>query len=52
MTITKNNELIRDLTRQDYLKFLRNELVPKEEDKKQSVFERMAQAFWKGGHKH
>ncbi len=52
VTITKNNELIRDLTRQDYLKLLRNELVPKEEDKKPSVFERMAQAFWKGGHKH
>ena len=52
VTITKNNELIRDLARQDYLKLLRNELVPKEEDKKQSFFERVAQAFWKGGHKH
>ena len=52
VTITKDNELIRDLARQDYLKLLRNELVPKEEDKKQSFFERVAQAFWKGGHKH
>lgn len=52
VTITKNNELIRDLARQDYLKLLRNELVPKEEGKKQSFFERVAQAFWKGGHKH
>ncbi|KLA48611.1 membrane protein [Ligilactobacillus ruminis S23] len=52
VTITKNNELIRDLARQDYLKLLRNELVPKEEDKKQSFFKRVAQAFWKGGHKH
>ena len=52
VTITKNNELIRDLARQDYLKLLRNELVPKEEDKKQSFFERVAQAFLKGGHKH
>lgn len=52
VTITKNNELIRDLARQDYLKLLRNELVPKEEDKKQSLFERVAQAFLKGGHKH
>ena len=52
VTITKNNELIRDLARQDYLKLLRNELVPKVEDKKQSFFERVAQAFWKGGHKH
>lgn len=52
VTITKNNELIRDLARQDYLKLLRNELVPKEEDKKQSFFEIVAQAFWKGGHKH
>lgn len=52
VTITKNNELIRDLTRQDYLKLLHNELVPKEEEKKPSFFEKMAQAFWKGGHKH
>ena len=52
VTITKNNELIRDLARQDYLKLLRNELVPKEEDKKQSFCERVAQAFLKGGHKH
>ena len=52
VTITKNNELIRDLARQDYLKLLRNELIPKEEDKKQSFFERVAQAFLKGGHKH
>lgn len=52
VTITKNNELIRDLARQDYLKLLRNELVPKEEDKKQSFLERVAQAFWKGGRKH
>lgn len=52
VTITKNNELIRDLTRQDYLKLLHNELVPKEEEKKLSFFEKMAQAFWKGGHKH
>lgn len=52
VTITKNNELIRDLTRQDYLKLLHNELVPKEEENKPSFFEKMAQAFWKGGHKH
>ena len=28
VTITKNSELLRDLTRHDYLKLLRNELIP------------------------
>lgn len=62
VTITKNNELIRNLTRQDYLKLLRDELIPKEENKRQSFFvnffEKLKQkrekrnAHRKGGHKH
>ena len=40
VTITKNNELIRNLTRQDYLKLLHNELVPAEEKKQKNVFVR------------
>ena len=62
VTITKNNELIRNLTRQDYLKLLRDDLIPKEENKRQSFFvnffEKLKQkrekrnAHRKGGHKH
>ncbi len=37
VTITKNNELIRNLTRQDYLKLLHNELVPAEEKKQKNT---------------
>ena len=40
VTITKNNELIRNLTRQDYLKLLHNELVTAEEKKQKNVFVR------------
>lgn len=40
VTITKNNELIRNLTRQDYLKLLHNELVPAEEKKQKNIFGR------------
>ena len=40
VTITKNNELIRNLTRQDYLKLLHNELVPAEEKKQKNIFVR------------
>lgn len=49
VTITKNNELIRDLARQDYLKLLRNELVPKEEDKKQSFLKEWPKPSGKEG---
>ena len=31
VTITNNNNLIRNLTREDYMKFLTAQLVPKEE---------------------
>lgn len=41
VTITKNNELIRNLTRQDYLKLLHNELVPEEEKKQKNIFVRI-----------
>ena len=37
VTITKNNELIRDLTQQDYRKLLYNELVPTQEEKTNAV---------------
>lgn len=52
VTITKNNELIRDLDQQDYLKLLYNDLVPKTEEKN-SVFTRFLTSFFnKGGRKH
>lgn len=34
VTITKNNELLRDLTREDYLKFLKANLIPADTDEK------------------
>lgn len=33
VTLTKNNELMRDLTREDYLKYLNSHLITQEEDK-------------------
>ncbi|MDV7758011.1 diadenylate cyclase CdaA [Liquorilactobacillus mali] len=36
VTITKNNELLRDLTRDDYLKLLKKELIVEEKDKKEN----------------
>ncbi|MGX5377903.1 diadenylate cyclase CdaA [Ligilactobacillus sp. LYQ135] len=53
VTITKNNELIRNLTRQDYLKLLRNELIPAEETEKKNAIVRFFEKHKpKGGRKH
>lgn len=53
VTITKNNELIRNLTRQDYLKLLRNELIPAEEAEKKNAIVRFFEKHKpKGGRKH
>lgn len=53
VTVTKNNELIRDLTQQDYLKLLRNELVPRQEEVKTNPVIRFIEGMIKGGgHKH
>ncbi|MCP0886322.1 diadenylate cyclase CdaA [Ligilactobacillus sp. WILCCON 0076] len=53
VTITKNNELLRDLTQQDYLKLLRNELVPKQEEMHNNPIARFFESVIKGGgHKH
>lgn len=41
VTITKNNELIRNLTRQDYLKLLHNELLPAADDHQKNIFMRL-----------
>lgn len=38
VTITKNNELLRDLTREDYLKFLKANLIPDENTDKHNLF--------------
>jgi diadenylate cyclase len=51
VTITKNNELLRDLTQQDYLKLLKNELIPKTESKNQGIL-RVIDGLFKGGKKH
>ncbi len=52
VTITKNSELIRDLSREDYLKFLRNELIPKDGNKKGNPVEQFFEGLFKGGAKH
>ena len=53
VTVTKNNELIRDLPQQDYLKLLRNELVPRQEEVKTNPVTRFIEGMIKGGgHKH
>lgn len=52
VTITKNNELIRDLTQQDYRKLLYNELVPTQEEKMNAVARFFTEIFGKRGQKH
>lgn len=52
VTITKNNELIRDLTQQDFRKLLLNELVPDRPEKNNTVAQFFTELFGKRGHKH
>ena len=52
VTITKNNELIRDLTQQDYRKLLYNELVPTQEEKTNAVARFFTEICGKRGQKH
>lgn len=52
VTITKNNELIRDLMQQDYRKLLYNELVPTQEEKTNTVARFFTEIFGKRGQKH
>ena len=52
VTITKNNELIRDLTQQDYRKLLYNELVPTQEEQTNDVARFFTEIFGKRGQKH
>ena len=55
VTITTNSELLRDLTQNDYLKLLRNELIPKQEVKNDNILTKFVDGFaksFKGGRKH
>lgn len=55
VTITKNSELLRDLTQNDYLKLLRNELIPKQEVKNDNILTKFVDGFaksFRGGRKH
>lgn len=55
VTITKSSELLRDLTQNDYLKLLRNELIPKQEVKNDNILTKFVDGFaksFKGGRKH
>jgi diadenylate cyclase len=51
VTITKNNELIRDLTQEDYLKLLKKELInaPEGNQSRSSLFVNSVADFFKGG---
>ncbi len=50
VSFTKDNELIRNMSRKDYLKFLRANLYQKQSNKKQSLFERwLGKIHWQGG---
>ncbi|KRN27675.1 disA bacterial checkpoint controller nucleotide-binding family protein [Lactobacillus selangorensis] len=50
VTITKNNELMRDLTRDDYLKYLNTQLVvPEEVDQKLNPVQRFIEGFRHAG---
>ena len=51
VTITKNSELLRDLTRNDYLKLLKNELIPKEDERNSNGLTRFIEGVFKGGHR-
>ncbi|KRN28524.1 hypothetical protein IV36_GL000451 [Liquorilactobacillus mali] len=48
VTITKNNELLRDLTRDDYLKLLKKELIVEEKDKKENKLLLSFVSFFEG----
>lgn len=50
VSFTKDNELIRNMSRKDYLKFLRANLYKRQSNKKESLFERwLGKIHWQGG---
>ncbi|MCI1987086.1 MAG: diadenylate cyclase CdaA [Lactobacillus sp.] len=51
VTVTNNNHLIRDLTREDYLKLLTAQLVPAEEEKQQNPVLAWLSDKWQKGAK-
>ena len=49
VSITKDNELIRDMTQENYLKFLRAHLYKKESTDQNKLLDRLVNPFLKGG---
>lgn len=49
VSITKDNELIRDMTQENYLKFLRAHLYKKERTDQNKLLDRLVNPFRKGG---
>ena len=49
VSITKDNELIRDMTQENYLKFLRAQLYKKESTDQNKLLDRLVNPFRKGG---
>ncbi|MCP9329803.1 diadenylate cyclase CdaA [Liquorilactobacillus satsumensis] len=52
VTVTENNELLRDLTREDYLKLLKKELIAPATNKNASAVSSFFTELFKGGRKH
>ncbi|KRL98086.1 diadenylate cyclase CdaA [Liquorilactobacillus satsumensis] len=52
VTVTENNELLRDLTREDYLKLLKKELIAPATKKNASAVSSFFTELFKGGRKH
>ncbi|WP_057896963.1 diadenylate cyclase CdaA [Liquorilactobacillus oeni] len=52
VTITENNELLRDLTREDYLKLLKKELIVAPKKQKTNGVGSFFMELFKGGRKH
>ncbi|MCP9313771.1 diadenylate cyclase CdaA [Liquorilactobacillus satsumensis] len=52
VTVTENNELLRDLTREDYLKLLKKELIAPATKKSASAVSSFFTELFKGGRKH
>ena len=49
VTITRNSQFMLDLTREEYLKYLNAQLVPKEEEEKPKWYQRIVNHVWNWG---
>lgn len=45
VSVTQNNELLRNMTQNDYLKFFRNELIQEHEPENRNIFTWLVDSF-------